>query len=30
MDRAYEHAYHLIAQGADLIDIGGQSTDLVH
>ncbi|MGL5742386.1 MAG: dihydropteroate synthase [Legionella sp.] len=26
MDRACEHAFHLITQGADLIDIGGQST----
>ena len=26
VDRACEQAFHLIAQGADLIDIGGQST----
>ncbi len=26
VDRAWEHAFHLINQGADLIDIGGQST----
>jgi dihydropteroate synthase len=26
MDRACEQAFHLISQGADLIDIGGQST----
>ncbi|HHF7367581.1 TPA: dihydropteroate synthase [Legionella bozemanae] len=25
-DKACEHAFHLISQGADLIDIGGQST----
>lgn len=25
-ERACEHAFHLISQGADLIDIGGQST----
>lgn len=26
LDRACEHAFHLIAQGADIIDIGGEST----
>jgi dihydropteroate synthase len=26
MDRACEHAFHLISQGADIIDIGGEST----
>jgi len=26
MGRACEHAFHLIGQGADLIDVGGQST----
>ncbi|WP_173238574.1 dihydropteroate synthase [Legionella antarctica] len=26
IDRACEHAFHLIAQGADIIDIGGEST----
>lgn len=26
MDRACEHAFNLIAQGADIIDIGGEST----
>jgi dihydropteroate synthase len=26
MDQACEHAFHLIAKGADLIDLGGQST----
>ncbi len=26
LDRACEHAFHLLSQGADLIDIGGEST----
>ncbi len=26
LDRACEHAFHLIAQGADIIDVGGEST----
>lgn len=26
IDRACEHAFHLIAQGADILDIGGEST----